>query len=52
MDVGENFSLDQFLILYIIEVQKIPTLCLVNFVRVNQSLQPHVVTAFVKVEAI
>ena len=37
---GEDF-LDQFLVLYIIEVQKIPTLLPVNFVRVNQLLQPH-----------
>ena len=42
MDVDEKQFLDQFLILYIIVVQKIPTLRLVNIVRVNQSLQPHV----------
>ena len=42
MDVGEKSFLGQFLILYIKEVQKIPTLRPVNFVRVKQSLQPHV----------
>ena len=42
MDVDEKSFLDQFLILYIIEVQKLPTLRLINFVRVYQSLQQHV----------
>ena len=43
---GEKFFLGLFLILYVSEVQKIPTLCLVNFVRVKQLLQPHVNTLF------
>lgn len=37
--MGEKSFLDQFLIIYIIEVEKIPTLCLVNFGRVDHSLQ-------------
>ena len=43
MDVDENSFFDQFLILYIIVVQKIPTLRPVNFVRVDQLLQLDVV---------
>ena len=39
MDVDGNSFLDQFLIPYVIEVQKIPTIHLINFVRVDQSLQ-------------
>ena len=34
--------LDQFLIHHIIGAQKLPTLPLVNFLRVDQSLKPHV----------
>ena len=40
-DVDQKSFFDQFLILYIIEVQKLPTSCLFNFVRVYQLLQPH-----------
>ena len=40
-DVGEKSFLDQFLILYTIEVQKLTTFCPSNFVRVYQLLQPH-----------
>ena len=42
MYIDEKSFLDQFLILYIIEAQKLPTLRSVNFVRVYQSLQSHV----------
>ena len=39
MDVGEKSFLDQFLISYVIQAQKIPTIRPVNFVRVGQSFQ-------------
>ena len=39
MDLGEKSFLDQFLILYVVEGQKISTLSLVNFVRVDQSFK-------------
>ena len=41
-DVDEKSFIDEFLISYIVEVQTLPTLRPFNFVRVNQSLQPHV----------
>ena len=37
-DVGEKYFLEHFLILCIIEIQKIPTLRTGNFLRVNLSL--------------
>ena len=43
MDVGEKYFQDQFLILYVIEVQKLPTSHLVNFVWVDQSFQLDVI---------
>ena len=41
MGVGAKYFTDQFLNLYAIEIQKIPTLGTVNFVKVDQSLKIH-----------
>ena len=50
MDVSEKSFLHLFLILYIIGVQKILTLGPVNFVRVDQSLQLHVIFPTIELE--
>ena len=50
MYLDEKSFLDQFPILYTKEVQKLPTLLLVNFVRVDQSLQLDVSTVDIVLE--
>ena len=41
-DVGEKFFLAQFPILYTLEVQKLPILSPINYVRVSRPFQLHV----------